>query len=167
MAVGKDGDGAVVLGAGHPAVAVLARHQPALEVECVAVGIASRLAEHADGARGLVPAEESIVGDVAEQQVAAGGNVDRSLRPPALDVEAFDPAVALDVAEALVEDLELGGNEVDHRHFVPDAGGLLDFGQTRAEHQESLWELEFAFDYDLARMRGPLASTAGSPKRSC
>ena len=143
VAIGEDGDRAVVLGAGDPAVAVLARHQPAVGVERVAVGVAGRMAEHADRASGLVPAQQPIVGDVADEEVATGRDVHRALRPPAPDVKALDAVVALDVAEALVEHLELGRNAVADRPFlaIPDASGVDPVGRIHPPRPKPPWRL--------------------------
>ena len=67
--VGQHGDAAVVLVADHAAVAVLAGDLPALVVERVAVAVAGRVAEDADVAVLLQPAQLDVVGDVAPEQV--------------------------------------------------------------------------------------------------
>ena len=110
VTVGKYRDRAVVLGAGDPAIAVFAADQPALAVDRVAVGVTGWMAEHADGPTGLVPPQDAVVGDVADEQVAARRHVHRALRPAAPEVEALDVMVALDVGKPLVEDLELRGD---------------------------------------------------------
>ena len=58
---------AVVFRAGDAAAVMLAGDQPALAVARVAVGIVGGLAEDADRAGLLVPAQDAVVGDVAPQ----------------------------------------------------------------------------------------------------
>src|SRR5205085_2610065 len=58
-------DGAVVLRAGDPPVAMLTGDEAAGAVHGVAIGVPRRLAEGADDAGGLVPAQQAVVGDVA------------------------------------------------------------------------------------------------------
>ncbi len=113
--VGEHGDGAVMLGPGHPARALLAADQPALPVDGVAVGVAGRLAEHAHRAGGLVPAQDPVVRDVAEHQVAPGREVGGALGPAAAGVQAFQPLVPAAGPEPLIEHLEPRLDRVPHR----------------------------------------------------
>ena len=83
-----------MLGAGDPSMAVLARDEASDGIERVAVAVAGRVPEDADRAGGLVPAQDAVVGDVADEQVATGGDVDRTFRPTAAEVDPLDPTVA-------------------------------------------------------------------------
>ena len=80
-AFGQHRDRAVVLGAGDAARQVLAAHQPSLQVPCMPVGVVRGLAEHADRARALVPAQDAVVRDVRYQQVASVAEPHRALGP--------------------------------------------------------------------------------------
>jgi hypothetical protein len=104
--VGDDADRSVVLGTADASGAMLARDHSALSVKRVAVREPRGLAVHADIARGLVPPQHAIVGDVAPHQVPAGRKVDRPFRPSAVAVQALDACVAATVCEAIVEDFE-------------------------------------------------------------
>ena len=106
--VGEHGDRTIVFGPRHPPVPVLAGHEPSLGVERVAVRVSRRVTELADGAGDLVPAQDAIVGNVADEEEPARRDVDRSLGPPAAELEPLDPIVAAAVPEPIVEDLELG-----------------------------------------------------------
>src|SRR6266478_1405998 len=108
-AVHQDGDGPVVLGAGHPPAVVLAGDEPALAVAGVAVGVARRLAEDRDRPRLLVPAHDAVVGDVAPEHVAPVPEPYRALGPAEPGGEPLHRRVEDTVlGEALVEDLERG-----------------------------------------------------------
>src|SRR5215469_13958688 len=104
-----------MLGPGNPARALLAADQAALAVDGVAVGIAGWLAEDAYRVSGLVPAEDPVVRDVAEDEVAPGGEVGGSLGPSASGVQAFHPVIPATTPEPLVEHLELRLERVPHR----------------------------------------------------
>ncbi|MNN11123.1 hypothetical protein D3C81_1240670 [compost metagenome] len=81
VAVCKDRDGPVVLGAGDAARQVLAADQPALLVTAVAIAEVGRLAEHAPLVGGFVVTNDAVVGDVRKQQVAAVAEPDRPFHP--------------------------------------------------------------------------------------
>ena len=101
-------DRAVVLGARHAPLAVLAAQQATLPVARVAVGEARRLAEHGDGAGLLVPAHDAVVRDVAPQQRAHVAEPHRAFGPAHAGRELLDLGEAEAVArEALVEDLDV------------------------------------------------------------
>ena len=88
--VGDDGDRAVKLGAGHAPAAVFASDQPAFAIDRVAVGIHRRLPEYAHMAVVLAVAHDAVVGNVAEQHVAAGREIDRAFRPAKAGGDTFD-----------------------------------------------------------------------------
>ncbi|HEY0986132.1 MAG TPA: hypothetical protein VGD80_03735 [Kofleriaceae bacterium] len=101
-AVDQDGARAVVLGAGHAAGLMLARHQAALAVDGVTVGVVAGLAEHRHRAVGLIPAHHPIVRDVGPHEVATRGEVGRAFAPAAagpqpveLGVEQRQPPEAI------------------------------------------------------------------------
>src|SRR5207249_10142297 len=91
--VGEHGDLARVLVAHDAPVAVLERNLPALPVERVAVGVAGRIAEHADVAVLVQPAELDVVRDVAPDQVPADAAPRRTLGPEHAGVQALDRRV--------------------------------------------------------------------------
>ena len=98
---------AVVLGAGDPAGAVLAAEQAPLAVAGVAVGEVRRLAEHADRPGLLLPLHDPVVGDVAEQDVAAVAEPDRPLGPAEAGGQPLDLGRLMPVAgERWVDDLD-------------------------------------------------------------
>jgi hypothetical protein len=78
-----------MLGAADAAARMLAADQPALPVDGVAIGIAGRLAEHADAAVGLVVTQHAVVRNVGPDHITAGREPRRSLRPPASGEEFF------------------------------------------------------------------------------
>jgi hypothetical protein len=83
VAVGDDGDRAVVLGALDAPGALRAAHEAPLAIDRVAVGVARRRAEDADGPGRLVPAQDAVVGDVAPDEVAPRREVGGALGPAA------------------------------------------------------------------------------------
>src|SRR6185312_6472490 len=93
------------LGAAHLPSAMLAGDEAALAVAGVAVGVAGRLAEHADRSGLLFPFEDAIVGDVAPQQKAAIAEPHRPLAPAAPGIELLDRGVErrADLLEARVK----------------------------------------------------------------
>ena len=114
--VGDGGDRAVMLGAADAAARMLASDQPALPVDGVAVGIARRLAEHADAAVGLVVAQHAVVRDVGPDDIAAGGEPGRAFRPAASGEQLFHLRVAVEQArEARIENFII----VCGRHAFP------------------------------------------------
>ncbi|GAA4168289.1 hypothetical protein GCM10023069_23730 [Shinella granuli] len=80
VAVGDDGDRAVMLGTGDAARAVLAGDEPAFPVTRVAVGEIGGLAERAHTER-RAPAQDAVVGNVGEQQAIMIAEPDRALDP--------------------------------------------------------------------------------------
>ncbi len=121
---GEDGDRAVVLGAGHPAVALLTGDQAALAVEGVAVAVPGHRAEDADRPGGLVPAQDPVVGDVAPDQLPPRGHVERALGPAAVPVELLEPGVPVGAgAEAVVQDLVQPELNLTRHHSCPIANG--------------------------------------------
>src|SRR5262249_52236744 len=72
-------------------------------------------AENAHRVGGLVPAEDPVVRDVAEDEIAPGGEVGGSLGPPAPRVQAFHPVIPATAPEPLVEHLELRLERLPHR----------------------------------------------------
>jgi hypothetical protein len=66
----QHGDAAIILGARHPARAMLARDEAPLPVAGVAVGVIGRLTEHTGRARLFSPAQHPVVRNIAPQQVA-------------------------------------------------------------------------------------------------
>ncbi len=63
----------------------------ALAVAGVAVGVVGGVAEDGDRAVGLVEAHHAVVGDVGEDEIAAGGEVGRSFRPPRAGPQLLQP----------------------------------------------------------------------------
>src|SRR5208282_5270364 len=103
-AIGQDGRLAVVLVADDAAVAVLAGDLAALTVERVAVGVAGGVADDADVAVVLDPAELDVIGDVGPDEVLTNAVPGGALGPEHARVQASDGGIAdLDLGEALVE----------------------------------------------------------------
>src|SRR5450631_964288 len=88
--VGNDRDRAVEFGSGDPSAAVLARDQASLPVNGIAVRIHRRLAVDAEVTVILREAHDAVVGNVAEQHVASGREVDRPLGPAHPGRDAFN-----------------------------------------------------------------------------
>ena len=117
---GEHRDRAVVLGAGQRAAAQLAGHQPALPVARVAVGISRRVAQGGCGAGDLVPADERVVGDVGEQQVAPVAVPGRPFGEAKAGGDAFDGGEAQhQVPEARIEHDDVGIGIADRRRRFP------------------------------------------------
>src|SRR3954462_2843928 len=70
-----------MLGSGHPASAMFAGEQPALPVTGVAVRESGRLPEHANRPGLLLPFHESVVGNVAPEEVTAVPEPYRAFAP--------------------------------------------------------------------------------------
>jgi hypothetical protein len=88
--VDQHGDRAVVFGAGDAAREMLAGDEAALAVAGVAVGVVGRFAEFRDGARGFVPAQNPVVGNVGPEQIAAVAEPDRPLAPACAVIQPLD-----------------------------------------------------------------------------
>src|SRR5580704_10632465 len=88
--VGDDGDRAVQFGPGDPSAAMLARDQASFPINGVAVRVHRGLAEYAQVTVILRVTQDAIVGNVAEQYVAASGEVNRSLRPAESGCDALN-----------------------------------------------------------------------------
>ena len=115
---GEHGGRAVMLVAHDLAVAVLAGDLPALPVEGVAVTVARRDAEDADGAVILQAAELNVVGNVAPEQEATDTVPGRSLQPQPAGPETLDGRVALPVL------IERRGNGDDVRVRIVHGWGV-------------------------------------------
>jgi hypothetical protein len=108
IALGHDGDAAVVLGARDPPVAVLAGDEASLAVDRIAVAVTGRMTENADNAGGLVETQHAVIGDVAPDKIAPGREIGRPLRPAAALIELFDPRRCLnEMRETPVEHLKI------------------------------------------------------------
>src|SRR5262249_34009625 len=90
IAIGHHGDGAVVLGPRDAAGIVLTRHQPALAVARVAIGVVRRLAEDAHRAGLLLPLHDPVVRDIAPEQEATVADPHRALGPSEARRETLD-----------------------------------------------------------------------------
>ena len=105
VVVGDDSQAAVVLGPDDAPTTVLARDQPALAIDGVAIRVVGRLAKHADRAVALVVSQHPVVGDVREDEVARGGEVRRALGPSRAGPEALDVGRSIEaVEESRIED---------------------------------------------------------------
>ena len=107
--VGEYGDLAVVFVAHDAAIAVFEGDLTAFEVEGVAVAVARGLAERADVAVFVEPAELAVVGNVAPEEVLADAAPGGAFGPEHAGVEALDRRVAdLVLREALVQYDDVG-----------------------------------------------------------
>src|SRR5712672_52080 len=79
--VGDDRDRAIEFGPGDPSAAVFASDQASFPINGVAVRVHRRLAEYAQVTVILREAHDAVVGNVAEQHVAPGREIDRALGP--------------------------------------------------------------------------------------
>src|SRR5262249_23288683 len=70
ITIRQHGDAAIILGASHPARAMLARDEAPLPVAGVAVGVIGRLTEYTDCARLFSPAQHPVVRNITPQQIA-------------------------------------------------------------------------------------------------
>ena len=100
---------AVVLGPDDAPAAVLARDEPSLTVDGVAVGVVGRLTEDADRAVALVEAQHPVVGDIREDEVPGRREVGRSLGPPPASPQPLHVRRAVEaVAEPRIENFVVG-----------------------------------------------------------
>src|SRR5450631_330206 len=88
--VGDDRDRTVEFGPGDPAAAVFASDQASFPINGVAVRVHRRLAEYAQVTVILREAHDAVVGNVAEQYVAASREVNRSLGPAESGCDALN-----------------------------------------------------------------------------
>ena len=93
MTIGQHRDAAVVLGSGDAPIEVLAGEQPALAIDGVAIGMATGVSKHRDRPIGFVPPQQSVIGDVAPDQVAPCGKPGRPFGPAATCPESIQPRV--------------------------------------------------------------------------
>src|SRR5215468_1790378 len=94
-AIDENGDGAVVFGARDATGIVLASEKSSLAVAIVAIAVIGRTAKHADFSGVLEPAQDAIVRDVAEQQVAPVAKPHGPLRPARPGIKALDGGVGI------------------------------------------------------------------------
>src|SRR6185503_18147239 len=93
----------------HTAVAMFAGELAPFPVEGVAVAVAGRLAKHADMPVVLDPAELTVVGDIAPDEVAAHAVPGDAFCPEQPGVQPLDGCVAdLVFLEALVQHHDVG-----------------------------------------------------------
>ena len=111
---------------------VLARDQPALQVDGVAVAVLCRLAEDRNRGVRVVPAHHAVVGNVGPDQIAPGREPGRSLGPAAAGVELFEVDVGKrQLAKARVDDRE-GRGELDRHAGIVAALSATSDGAARA-----------------------------------
>src|SRR5262245_12592086 len=114
--LGDHRDRSVVLVADDAVRQVLARQLAALEVERVAVGVVRRLPEHGHPIVVFDPAQDPVVGDVAEDEVASLHAPRRALGPQRAGPQPLDRRVGLDVVvEARIDGEDVGIAEVGGR----------------------------------------------------
>src|SRR5207247_10949111 len=102
--VGENRDSAGLLVADDAAIAVLEGDLPVLEIERVAVAVAGRLAEDADVAVFVQPAELPVVRNIAPDEILSLRVPGRPFGPEAALEEPLDRRVAdLVLLEAFVE----------------------------------------------------------------
>src|SRR6266566_5182047 len=88
--VGDDGDRAVEFGPGDPSAAMFTRDQASFPINGVAVRVHRRLAVYADVTVILREAHDAVVGNVAEQHVAPGREIDWAFGPAEPGCDALD-----------------------------------------------------------------------------
>src|ERR1700691_4772177 len=115
VAIGAQGDGAIMFGAYHAPAAMLAADQPAFAIDGVAIGVVRRLTEDAEVIVVLDQAHHPVVRNVAENQVAARGEIGRTLGPAKAGRDPLNRAGAGAALETLFID--------DFDVFVGIAGG--------------------------------------------
>ena len=106
--IGQHGDRPVDLGPSHAPAPVFAGNEASLPVAGMAIGKIRRLAKDRYGAI-RHPAQNALVGNIAEQQAIEIGKPHRPLGPAASFIKVFEFGIADDeVAEAFVADIEKG-----------------------------------------------------------
>ena len=85
---------------------MLAGDEPSFAIARIAIRIVAIRAEHADMTIVFQPTHDSIVRDVAPQQITAGGEVDRALRPAEACRDPLDACVSLAGFEPGVQRLD-------------------------------------------------------------
>src|SRR5262249_48790765 len=105
--VGDNGDRAVELSLGHPSAAVLARYQATFPIDGVAIGIHRRLTEYAQVIVVFQQAHYPVVGNVAEEKVAAGREIHRAFCPAEPGGDALDRAGPTAALESRVERFDM------------------------------------------------------------
>ena len=108
-----------MFGACQRAAAEFAGDQPSLAVARVAIGIPGGVAQDGGGAGDLIPAQQPVVGDVGEQQIASVAVIGWSLGETKSGGDALDRGVPQDhMLKARVEHDDVGVGIAD------GAGGL-------------------------------------------
>ena len=124
--VGQHGDAAVIFRAGDAAADMLAGHQTALPVTRIAIGHVGGLAEHADLSGRLVPSQDPVIGNIAPQQIAAIGKIDRTFAPAGAVIELFDRGTEHPIAE------KAGIENMDGGVRIPPVGDILAHRRSRS-----------------------------------
>jgi len=102
--VGNDRDRAVKFRSGDASAAVFTGDQASFAIDGVAVRVHRRLAIHADMTVILRKPHDAVVGNVAEQHVASGREIDRALSPAEPSCDTF-------YRHGACEGREIGGPE--------------------------------------------------------
>ncbi len=111
--VGDERQATVVLSADHAAATVLARDEPALTVDGVAVGVVRGMTEDADRAIALVEAHHPVVGDVREDEMPASREVGRPFRPAPAGPQTVNARRAVEAgAEPRIQNLVVARSHV-------------------------------------------------------
>ncbi|KAG1448448.1 hypothetical protein G6F57_016843 [Rhizopus arrhizus] len=92
VAVSQHGDGAVVFGARDAARQVFAGQQTALAIARQAVAEVGRMSKDADSARGFVPSQDAVIGNVGHQQIAPVAHPHRPFQPAKAAGQLFHAA---------------------------------------------------------------------------
>ena len=105
ITIRQHGNAAIILGARHPARAMLARDEAPLPVTGVAVGVIGWLTEHTDSAGLFSPAQHPVVGNITPQQIAPIPKPAGAFGPQCPRIESLHRSMSEGIGlEAWVED---------------------------------------------------------------
>src|SRR5208283_4121630 len=120
--INKDRNRPVRFGPSHPTCAMLACHEPALAIPCVAIAVVGNIPVDAHVTTG--PPQHSVVWYVAPDQVVTVCKVDRAFRPKCSSVQPFEPSISeRQIKKTLIVNLEFISNSGRSGHWVE--GGRL------------------------------------------
>ena len=175
--VRKDRDPPVIFGARQPLRTHLAGNQPPDAVPRVAVGVIGGLAEHADRSRLLLPFQDAVVRDVAEQEVAPVTEPYRAFGKTAAAGDPLDRRHRQRIfRKARVENFDVGVGIADRRRpRVPPRSTTATADFRRADRQRtaaychvtSLLTMPLTPALSSHAGRGSIDGAAVNPRPAC
>src|SRR5215469_818715 len=109
-----------MFGAADPSAAMLARHQPPLAINGIAIGMVGWASVYGDFSVAIVVAQHAVVGNVGPDQIASRGKIGGTFGPAAACIQAMQLSIGREKArKALVQDDEFVAGHAKYRLSEP------------------------------------------------